>query len=385
MQATMPPRRRVTLAVSFGGTKIAAALVGLCTGAPAVICQTGRIEWREDPRWRPENPLESLLDLVATHVGSLLGEAELQMKDVSRIGLAWPGPGRYSEGVLSATFIPCDSQPVHQLLLGALRKQLRCSVDHLEVLSCLDVNARAQGEVRSPLGAFHPSRGDPQPSGVVLNIATGIAGAIVRNGSVFPELGPWGETYGQWGRYLLLKRTVGHWFWRPTNDGSVPEHGPDEVRFTQRCGGPALARRFSDRTSDMMRAGWKLSTRLARTPNMLPGEHTQRDLMAERALLVQITDSAYHDRDEIAQGFLEEVGADIGGAVRCLAEALGEGVLGTKLLLTGGIGEFFGALPRSSDHRDILIDAVRRTLRIRGMEIARSALGLEAEFLGFAV
>ncbi len=140
----MARNQRMNIAISFGGTKVAVAIVG---EGPRIINQTDRIEWRNEPVWKPEAPLESLLALVTSHAKQLLQEADLTIENVNLIGIAWPGPVRYSEGMLTATFIPgCTTlQPIHQLLLNEFRVQFGSPLAHLKIVSCLDVNARAQG------------------------------------------------------------------------------------------------------------------------------------------------------------------------------------------------------------------------------------------------
>ncbi len=372
--------REVNIAISFGGTKIAIAIVG---EGPRIINQTDRIEWRNEPVWKPEAPLESLLALVTSHAKQLLQEADLTIENVNLIGIAWPGPGRYSEGILSATFIPdCIDQPIHQLLLNEFRVQFGSPLAHLKIVSCLDVNARAQGEVRVPRGAFYVAEGSPKLSGLALNIATGIAGAIVREGNVLSTFGALGETYGQWGRYLFKNRNTGAWVWKPTQDGSIPEHDVNEIRFTELCGGPALARRFTDRCRASVRAGQQLPPDFASILNDFPIDSAQRDLQAEKALLIRVTQAAY-DNDGVARSFVEEVGTEIAGALRCLLNALGEATFGKKLVLTGGIGEFLGTPPQAGQP-DILLTAIQSVFQKPDVRIVRSALGLDAEFIGFA-
>jgi hypothetical protein len=231
-------------------------------------------------------------------------------------------------------------------------------------------------------GAFYTTEERSRPSGIVLNIATGIAGAIVSEGNVLSTFGPLGETYGQWGRYLFKNRNTGRWVWKPTEDGSIAEHDANDIRFTELCGGPALARRFADQCCALVRAGQQLPPDFASTPNEFPTNRVQRDLQAEKALLIRMTQAAY-DNDDVARSFVEEVGMEIGDALRCLHDAIGEATFGSKLVLTGGIGEFFGTPPQAGQP-DILLTAIQSVLQEPDVRIVRSALGLDAEFIGFA-
>jgi predicted NBD/HSP70 family sugar kinase len=374
----MESNRRVNIAISFGGTKIALAIVG--SGENPIICQTDRIEWCDDPMWRPEDPLESLLDLVVNHADKLLQKANIEIENVALVGIAWPGPGHYSEGMLEATFIPgCTTlQPVHQLLLKQFCARFGPSAERLQIISCLDVNARARGETRMPSGAFYAAEGRLKVSGIMLNIATGIAGAIVKEGNVLSTFCTLGETYGQWGRYLFKNKNTGKWVWKPTEDGSIPEYEDEnEVRFTDLCGGPALTRRFAT----LAPSAQQLPPDLASILNTL--KPPQRDLKVEKALLKQITQNAYRENGMV-RTFVQEVGVDIGSALRCLLNALGEEIIGQKLVLAGGIGEFFGAPPQESDRTDILLAAIQSVLKKTNVSIVRTTVGLDAELVGFA-
>jgi hypothetical protein len=213
----------------------------------------------------------------------------------------------------------------------------------------------------------------------MLNIATGIAGAIVKEGDVLSTFCTLGETYGQWGRYLFKNKNTGKWVWKPTEDGSIPEYEDEnEVRFTDLCGGPAITRRFAT----LARSGHQLPPDLASILMALPNAE-QRDVKVEKELLQKITQNAYHGPG-VVRGFVQEVGVDIGGALRCLLNALGEEILGQKLVLAGGIGEFWGAPPQESDRTDILLAAIQPVLKRPNVSIVRSTVGLDAELVGFA-
>ena len=367
----------LSIAVSFGGTKIAVAIVDASTSG--IVCRTARIEWRDDPAWSPATPLGSLLDLVANHASKCLDRTGLGIADTRHVGLAWPGPGRYSEGMLEATFVPgCEtSQPVHELMLRALRDRCGCPVGHLGVTSRLDVSARAVGELRMPRGAVHAIQGHARTDTIVLNIATGIAGCIVRNGSAMSSMGGLGETYGQWGRYLLKDDKTGDWSWSPTADGSVPEHDlSSKVRFTRLCGGPALARRFAE--SPSMRSG--VTPELAETAQSLLGV-SGRHPGLERAVLETISRHAYANGGS-TRGLVVEAGHDVGAALGCLYSSLGMDPTKQAVVLTGGIGEFFGAPPTSTGQLDLFVDAIGSALGTAPQRIVRSKSGLDAELVG---
>jgi len=370
----MDKETKMNLSISFGGTKVAIAIVS----SISQIMKTPRIEWRNHSMYCPNRPLESLLNLVVHQVWELLQQYNKTINDVELVGIAWPGPGHYSKGILTATFIPgCINKPVHNMLLEAFRKRFGNSVNHLNIVSCLDVNARAWGEILSPSGAFYAHEGSPKLSGLVLNIATGIAGAIVIDGYVLKTFGSLGETYGQWGRYIFYEESSKNWTWEATEDGSIPIH--KGIRFTLLCGGPALAKRFYIKYSH---SSINLPANLASALEAFPGVEAERNLEAEKTLLMEITKNAYSG-DRITKDFVKTVGCEIGSAIKCLIDTFDGKIPTKKLLLTGGIGEFFGK-PEISNVPDIFVDAIKAAISIPDMHITRSTLGLDAEFIGFS-
>src|SRR5581483_6336042 len=111
------------LAISFGGTKVALGLVP--AGGAALLAQSGRVEWRNHADWVATKPVDSLFRLIAAQAEDLLRSASISIQQVRLVGIAWPGPGSYSEGRLAATFIPGFDSPrdVHELLRQALCAQ----------------------------------------------------------------------------------------------------------------------------------------------------------------------------------------------------------------------------------------------------------------------
>lgn len=363
------------LGISFGGSKLALGLVA--RDEPRVLARSGRLEWH--PLLNPSDPLRSLLAMVARVAGQLLEEQRFPIKSIQLVGIAWPGPGEYSRGFLKATFLPGFEHGQH--LYGLLREQLRHQfgkdIDALPMASYLDACARARGEAKVSLGGFRSA--DAPVNGALLNIATGIAGAIVSNGKAILTLPELGETYGQWGRFLLRNKNSGRWRLLTTVDGSVPSYDRDtEVRFTDWSGGPALARRLA--ASIVQMAKGRFSEDLLRAAGEILSAQT-RPPMAERELLIAITREAGEDQQ--LRALICQAGKDIGLAMSRLRREFGTELLGTRLVLTGGIGEFFG-LPDNNHGPDLLVEAVQASIGV-GMEVIRSQVGLDAELIGCAL
>ncbi len=353
--------KRLHVALSFGGTKIGVALLDYHAGF--FVARSERIEWRLHPGWHELRPLDSLLAIAVNEVAILLEKGSASISDVARIGIAWPGPGEYDQGILKATFIPGLGQDtnVHQMLRDAFEYRFGPEAHNILILSCLDAHARALGELSLRNGAFAEERS--ALDGVIINIATGVAGAIIRSGRVMRNWPGMGSTYGQLGRFALRNQCSEKWVWRPTMDGSIPFRRPEEVRLTELCGGPALWIRYSH---------------LSGRPHP-PGE---RDVAQERLGLRWITQEAYAQNPE-ALAFVRAVGSELAGAIACVLNAFQLPAQNTRVVLTGGVGEFFGAPPQKGSADDVLLAAIGAT----GLPcpVVRSRAGIDAEYAGTAL
>lgn len=233
------------------------------------------------------------------------------------------------------------------------------------------MSVRARGELAIQAGAFCGWSGP----GLVLNIGTGIAGAVVRRGKVLRHAYGLGETYGQFGRYLFRDLQTDSWSWRPTRDGSIPPHGNGVIRFTEWCGGPALARRFARLAAD------KRLPRIAATArDQILANLSFRQLQAEETLLRTVSLAATENASSLAGEFIWSVGTEIGRAVRCMTSSVCEPGF-QRLVLTGGVGEKFGAAGHAA--RDLLLEGIQKEL-LPGSTVVRSNLGLDAEYIGWA-
>jgi hypothetical protein len=366
------------IAISVGGTKFGSAIVH---SDPLAICaQTDRIEWRDLSAWKSSPRPETLFRLIAEKTFLLFQDSDFSFEDVCQIGLAWPGPGRYSQGLLTATFIPGCKEPqaIHEMVQAAFSSVFGMNCDSIEIVSALDVNVRSRGEVLHPQGALRHTESGQYPSGLVINIATGIAGAAVRDGRPLPSAFDLGETYGQWGRFLFYDRQNGEWIWRPTEDGSILPHDGSLIRFTELCGGPALSRRFAELVRGAPAGLVPSCLRQLATP-VLP-DPSQRNITAEKEFLRAITKAA-HEGVPLVSDFIVRVGKEIGGALNQLINSIGEGDW-DKIVLAGSVGENFGASQAGSP--DMLIESIASVLPFAGLQIVRSQVGLDAEYIGFA-
>ncbi len=238
-----------------------------------------------------------------------------------------------------------------------------------------DAAARAQGELSAPGGGWNQDL----RSGTLVNIATGVAGAFVRSGSLVRRIKGLGQTYGQWGRFLVWNTVTRTWEWRATRDGSLPklDHSV-EVRLTEVCGGPALAKAFV--------ALWRFksseepNTDLSRLVSRV-SRASSRDVEAERLLLAKVTELALQD-NPIAMRFVADTGRAIGSALKCLWKSVGPSMLSSSVVLTGGVGENFGSPVDRAPEIDPLLLAAKKGAGDADGPWLRSRLGLAAELLG---
>src|SRR5436309_12300181 len=88
------------LAISVGGTKVAAALLS----GGRLLASSARIEWTG----QGITSVSALCQLIAVQCRSLLLSAEIKADEVGPVGVAWPGPGDH--GLYEATFVPGAAQ-----------------------------------------------------------------------------------------------------------------------------------------------------------------------------------------------------------------------------------------------------------------------------------
>lgn len=336
----------IGVGISFGGSKVAVGLVDV--HKKTIIAQSPRIEWASEFRFDLANPAHSLSLILADEIGLLAEQAKLSVRTIESVGVAWPGPGRYSCGIVEATFVPGFHEPRQLWPLLQHAFQGRLGPDWRVKNWCvrLDACAGAFGEAYHTGGQLRDCR-----AGCLINIATGIAGALVRDGRPVLSHDEFGEAYGQFGRFLIRSR--GNWEWRPTKDGRIPSLAGADVRFTDLCGGPALARRL-------------------RGKPLLP-----RNVTLERQMLANVTLQAANGNGD-AMAFLDEVGCDIGEALACLNNAIGPF---ETVVLAGGVGGNLGR-PPSDQTPDLLLQAIKKASRIPEVLVSRSSLGLTAELIG---
>lgn len=355
----------VVVAISVGGTKLQIAVASALE--PVLLADSGRVEWARGGH----ASLQTLLGFVAREVPGLLSTAGVGAEAVARVGVAWPGP--VIDGRVEATFIGgCEGRPrLADHLRRALFAVLGPAVEHLPVAVELDAYARACGECVA--GKAFTSAG----SGLLINQATGIAGALVVGGGPLRSHAVHGPAYGQFGRFLLRDVECSAWHWSPTPDGSIPPEPAGRVRWTRWGGGPALAARA---------AAWCRSHGCmpvdppTRSAVIACSGGGRRDVAVERAVLGFVSDQWHAVPGGEAAAFVRLVAGELGTAIDKLAEVLTAQPLDC-VVLAGGVGECFAAPPRGQ--RDTWLDTVRSATTQAHFRIGRSVLGVQAELLGF--
>ena len=359
------------LAISVGGSKCAFAIVG--GSPPAILARSGRIEWTGEGITN----VEAFVVMLARESLKLLKQARIPAAGVERVGVAWPGPG--NGGRFEATFIPgCQQpQPIPVLLRSALIAALGSGFATVPRV-VLDAVARAAGEAR-PGGALYPSTAN----GMLVNVATGIASGLVRQGRALLAYPGIGENYGQSGRFLSFNTALGEWHWRPTADGTVPPHSPQEVRWTRHCAGPALARRMAYWCDAHRLDASKQNRAVTEALRHYKHEGAPRDTTHEMTLLHWATTEAGRHPEGPLGRFVEQVATEIGTALRTLLQVFASENIGT-IVLAGGVGENFGRSEDLAHGTDDFLTNVQQAVGKNGPRVCRAKLGVDAEFLGLA-
>lgn len=373
---------KFNVGISMGGTKMAVGAVS----PEGLIGQRPRFHWSEELQRLGEIPSpETLVDLFLHEIERLLAEFNLEPAALKEVGVAWPGPGDYEKGIVSATFVPgFTNYPLKETLEIRLKERFHREIP---VQIRLDVMAGLRGEQIDEKGNMRN-----EENGMVLNLATGIAAALVKNGKLIDEMEyqPLQEGgtavsikngFGQLGRHLI-RLDNGTWDYRPTPHGEVAKHNTQngETRMTDWLGGPALARRFMLQVSlHPQYFGPKAFNKsIAEIEARL---NAGRDADLERHVLEQITILA-KQQNPIAINFIRNAGQDAGEAIRTFLEAYPNEAFHKKIVVIGGIGENLGlnVLPNEKGE-DIFVHALRKFSKQDNL--IRSPLGFQAEILGF--
>jgi predicted NBD/HSP70 family sugar kinase len=361
---------RLRLAVSVGGSKCEYALVDAATSA--IRAHSRRIEWTSER----VDTVEAFVGMLAAHAQRLVRDADVPADTIERVGVAWPGPE--TDRGFQATFIPgCKTpQPIGALLAAALAARLGPRFHDVPVHVRLDAVGRAAGEAR-PGGALSGPLLPRGEGGLLVNIATGIAGAVVSDGQALLAFPGIGRNYGQFGRFLFWNVTTRTWAWRPTADGSIRSEASDEVRWTRHGAGPALARRLAA-WSRQAGVAVPADQGVAAALRHYEFESAPRDATHEIALLRWATANAYDQPDGALARFVDAVAFEIGTALNTLCGVFAAASI-TRVVLAGGIGENFGA--HRDEMEDRLLAGVHRTLE-RHVVVERSRMGVDAELVG---
>ncbi len=357
------------LAISVGGSKCAFGIVG--GTPPAVLARSGRIEWTGEGI----KTIESFVGMLARETQKLLKQAGISAADIGRVGVAWPGPG--TDGQFEATFIPsCEEpQPIPLLLRSTLTIPFGPAFGAIPIRVMLDAVARAAGEA-GPSGALHTTA-----NGLLVNLATGIAGGRVRQGRAWLAYPGIGENYGQFGRFLFFNTVTQEWDWRPTSDGSVPSHSPREVRWTHLCAGPALARRIVRWCHETGVDARNQTPAVEEALRHYESQSAPRDGTHEMTLLRWATAESVQCPQGSMAHFVRQVAREIGAALRVLLRVFASEGIDT-IALAGGVGEHFGRSDNPGN--DMFLNDVQLTMEQNRTRVCRARLGVDAEFLGLA-
>lgn len=362
----------VQLPISVGGTKCELAAVGVESGR--FLARSGRVEWAG----LGISSFEGFVDMVACQLKRLLHAASIHPARVVHIGVAWPGP-QIGDCCL-ATFIPGGNtpRPFAALLRAAMARIVDERFQTVLVTVRLDAIARAAGE-SLPGGSLYRLASGPTRAGILVNLATGIAGAVVHGSPLLSAPGI-GVNYGQFGRFLFFQPRSGTWDWRPSADGAVARHEPDEIRWTRLSAGPALASRFGRWAAENGVHAADAAAEVRDALAHFAAPNAPRSAVLEKTLLAWITADAIGVPTGPVADFVRRAGAEIGGALRLLLDVFSAYPI-DRVVLAGGVGENFGRANSADD--GAFLHAVRDALGSGNCAVTRARLGVDAELLGF--
>jgi hypothetical protein len=217
--------------------------------------------------------------------------------------------------------------------------------------------------------------------GLLVNWATGIAGAIVIDQKAIRCHPLIGENYGQFGRFLFYNCLTRSWIWRATPDGSVSPHPHEEVRWSVLAAGPYLVRRFAKTWFEGDGVAPDVSESVTRALCHHAAIDASRDVAHEIAVLRWISLDAVASPEGLAARFVSEVGSETGGALAALLKVFQSESI-ARVVLAGGVGENFGRADGRSE--DLFLSKVSNALEGFPVIVVRAVLGIDAEFLGLA-
>lgn len=365
----------VNLAVSIGGTKLAFGAVtteGLLEMSP-------RIEWKKILETQNQYNAEGFIDLILDELEKIVATLEkkgIPKDKLNEIGIAWPGPGDYQSGIVSATFIPgFNKYPLKTYLQKKLKERLDITP---QVKILFDAWADVFGEM---------AQDKTLKNWMYLNIATGIAVGIVKDGKIIDSYEWPGKVkvesgLGSIGRHMIRLEN-GSWEYRPTPNGEIASMAKGEVRMTEWLGGPALAKRLID----VVISKWETSKNVVpddffeTSAKKLKEEVKAKDSAAIRKVLSMICKRA-QEKNELALEMIADVGKEIGLALRTFAENFPQESFHNRIILGGGIGENFGKdIPAIKCNSDILIYNMIQVSEIANIQ--RTKMDFRRELLAF--
>ncbi|MBU0503939.1 MAG: ROK family protein, partial [Candidatus Omnitrophica bacterium] len=312
---------RLSLGIRASNTKFE---LGLVNDNGKVVTNTPAEYWMDYIGKAYPETNRGVIDTLKVKISEFLESSGLSIADVRRIYVAWGGPVDYAEGLVTSTFLPgFNRYPLRKELREAFGKDNVIFVDH-------DVVSHLIGEMYSKKGVLY-DRSD----GMLINIGTGIGGAVLRGGRVLRILpynykGKQGEIICglQLGRFMIFN-AEGKVDFRPTKDGDFALVRKGETRATDILGGPASARRAVEKQVLTLSDDAKLDI-LGKRDNII--------VRQEEYILDRINRLSSMG-DAKAVHFIRENGLYIGELLNVSVEALGRPEI---VVLGGWIGEHFG-------------------------------------------
>lgn len=391
LRCTLPAKREADRSVpvvfiSLGGTKIKIGAID----EHAQYTSEPEIYWRSEADFSEaidDQIPARFCDVLVQRSEAFLSRRGYQWADVGTVGMGFPGPrsdGRWYSNNLTAAFR--EGVPLEDAFCQAITRRTQTSAP-AAVRVVFDAQCDAGGELFHQQGRLFQSQ---QRGGraVVLNVATGIAAGIIRDGRVLISdtdfatyVGsPYDGGAGQIGRHLWYHLEMQAWKYHYRARGATPVV-PGAVRMTEYLSGPALAGRLlvmMGQAKALPQETWKhahvplqelydLYNTLSVEPDIATGsQHVRRSGNLFSSALLSWADEVYRLGSPATAAacigqFARTIAQELGAAIKVWAEAPRWRPFLRCLILTGGVGIRFLA---SSDSRpeDSFLGMLRKAL-----------------------
>ncbi len=330
---------RQVVVFSFGGTKF--QIGALLKDRPYI--NEPEVHWRTDPVFRnaAKAGASDLVAAVTCYIVRFVEARKIDPTHIDLVGFAFPGPscrGRWYSNNLGPHFE--QGVPLCSLLSQALDAS---DIGPVPAVVVFDAQADAGGELYHPQGRLVGF----DRNAVVINLATGVAGGLIRDGRVLvgdelASIDGFDAGAGQLGRHLWFHESSAGWSYHYRPCGATPNDVPGQ-RMTDRLSGPALAARLLKRIvayggeealAPILDRYGRLDPDAA-LASMRSDPETTRTLLSWADIVVG---DAQHPATKLVDDYSAEIAEDLAGALNAWMQEPAWRPFSERIVLTGGVG-----------------------------------------------